>query len=183
MEVDFSLEIRMVETSLALDEVNVVATKNEAGQATSSKIGRQAIDHLQATSLADLMQLLPGQLLRQNSDMTSPEQFYLRTLNVDKNNAFGVSIMVDGIPMSNDVNLNSNEFNVVGGGYDLRKIGTDNIESVEVIRGVPSVEYGDLSAGAVIVKTSVGKSHYQARVKVNPSIVQASLGKGWRLGK
>ena len=35
--------------------------------------------------------------------------------------------------MSNDVNLNSNEFNVVGGGYDLRKIGTDNIESVEVI--------------------------------------------------
>lgn len=59
VEVDFSLEIRMVETSLALDEVNVVATKNEAGQATSSKIGRQAIDHLQATSLADLMQLLP----------------------------------------------------------------------------------------------------------------------------
>ena len=85
----------MIETSLALDEVNVVATKNEAGQATSSKIGRQAIDHLQATSLADLMQLLPGQLLKQNSDMTSPEQFYLRTLNSDKNNAFGVSIMVD----------------------------------------------------------------------------------------
>ena len=182
VEVNYSLEIRMIETSLALDEVNVVATKNEAGQATSSKIGRQAIDHLQATSLADLMQLLPGQLLKQNSDMTSPEQFYLRTLNSDKNNAFGVSIMVDGIPMSNDVNLNSNEFNVVGGGYDLRKIGTDNIESVEVIRGVPSVEYGDLSAGAVIVKTSVGKSPYQARVKVNPSIIQASLGKGWRLG-
>lgn len=182
VEVNYSLEIRMIETSLALDEVNVVATKNEAGQATSSKIGRQAIDHLQATSLADLMQLLPGQLLKQNSDMTSPEQFYLRTLNSDKNNAFGVSIMVDGIPMSNDVNLNSNEFNVVGGGYDLRKIGTDNIESVEVIRGVPSVEYGDLSAGAVIVKTSEGKSPYQARVKVNPSIIQASLGKGWRLG-
>ena len=182
VEVNYSLEIRMIETSLALDEVNVVATKNEAGQATSSKIGRQAIDHLQATSLADLMQLLPGQLLKQNSDMTSPEQFYLRTLNSDKNNAFGVSIMVDGIPMSNDVNLNSNEFNVVGGGYDLRKIGTDNIESVEVIRGVPSVEYGDLSVGAVIVKTSVGKSPYQARVKVNPSIIQASLGKGWRLG-
>ena len=109
VEVNYSLEIRMIETSLALDEVNVVATKNEAGQATSSKIGRQAIDHLQATSLADLMQLLPGQLLKQNSDMTSPEQFYLRTLNSDKNNAFGVSIMVDGIPMSNDVNLNSNE--------------------------------------------------------------------------
>ena len=32
----------MIETSLALDEVNVVATKNEAGQATSSKsVGRR----------------------------------------------------------------------------------------------------------------------------------------------
>ena len=180
---NFSLEVKMVETSLALDEVNVVATKNAAGQATSSKIGRQAIDHMQATSLADLMQLLPGNLLKENSLMTSPEQFYLRTLSSDVNNAFGVSIMVDGIPMSNNTNLNSNEFNVVGGGYDLRKIGTDNIESVEVIRGVPSVEYGDLSAGAVIVKTSVGESPYHVRVKVNPSIIQSSLNKGWNLGE
>ncbi|MDE5612146.1 MAG: TonB-dependent receptor plug domain-containing protein, partial [Odoribacter sp.] len=159
------------------------ATKNAAGQATSSKIGRQAIDHLQATSLADLMQLLPGQLLKENSFMTSPEQFYLRTLRSDANNAFGVSIMVDGMPMSNNTNLNSNEFNVVGGGYDLRKIGTDNIESVEVIRGVPSVEYGDLSAGAVIVKTSTGESPWHIRAKVNPSIIQSSLNKGWKLGK
>lgn len=39
VEVDFSLEIRMVETSLALDEVNVMATKNEAGQVQVLRLG------------------------------------------------------------------------------------------------------------------------------------------------
>ena len=37
------------------------------------------------------------------------------------------------------------------------------------------MEYGDLSAGAVIVKTSVGKYPYQSSAKVNPSIIQPSL--------
>lgn len=36
----------------------------------------------------------------------------------------------------------------------MRTISTDNIESIEVIRGVASAEYGNMSAGAVVVKTS-----------------------------
>ncbi len=55
------IQILMQETSLQLKEVNVVAKNSAAGASTSSFIGRQAIDHLQATSLADLTQLLPGE--------------------------------------------------------------------------------------------------------------------------
>ena len=180
------LSIKMVETSLSLNIVHVVATKSEAGQATSSTISRQALDHIQATSLIDILQLLPGNIVGNFDDLTSPvaNQFKIRTLASDENNSFGVSIMMDGVPMSNNANMNSgNAFSTTGGGFDLRKIGTDNIESIEVIRGVPSAKYGDLSAGAVIIKSKIGSTPYTARVKVNPSIIQASFGKGWNLGK
>ena len=39
-----------------------------------------------------------------------------------------------------------------GTGIDARQIAVDNIESIEVIRGIASAEYGDLNSGAVIVK-------------------------------
>jgi hypothetical protein len=48
---DRDLVIKLKQTSLELEEVVVTATKSAAGTSTSSKIGRQAMDHLQATSL------------------------------------------------------------------------------------------------------------------------------------
>ena len=60
---DLDLKVSLTESSLALKEVTVTAKTRESGASTSSVIGRQAIDHLQATSLADVMQLLPGQLI------------------------------------------------------------------------------------------------------------------------
>ena len=35
----------------------------------------------------------------------------------------------------------------VNSGVDMRSVSTDDIESVEVVRGIPSVEYGDLTSG------------------------------------
>ena len=66
---DMTLQVPLTETSLALGEVTVLARQNAAGTSTSSKIGRQAIDHLQASSLADVMQLIPGQLMTK-TDLT-----------------------------------------------------------------------------------------------------------------
>ncbi|MFQ8806854.1 MAG: TonB-dependent receptor plug domain-containing protein [Alistipes indistinctus] len=68
-------------------------------------------------------------------------------------------------------------------GVDLRQISTDNIESVEVIRGIPSAEYGDLTAGAVIVNSKAGKEPLSIRFKTNPNVYQFSANKGLVLGE
>ena len=180
---DSTFTIKLKESSLALDEVVVTATASAAGSSTSSSIGRMAIDHLQATNLKDIMQLLPGQLMS-SSDMTSEEKLTIRSLSQSTaNNAFGTSIMIDGVPMSDNTSLSDKVSGSTGGsGVDLRQVSADNIESVEVIRGIPSAEYGDLTSGAVIVNTKAGYTPFEVRTKVNPTTLNASVGKGWKFG-
>ena len=173
---DSSLVIKIDESSLALEQVVVTAKASATGASTSSTIGRMAIDHLQATSLKDIMQLLPGQLMS-SSDMTSEAKITIRSASDNTaNNAFGTSIMVDGVPISDNTSLGTN----AGTGVDLRQISADNIESVEVIRGIPSAEYGDLSSGAVVVNTKAGYTPYEVRAKLNPTTLNTSFGKGWK---
>ena len=68
------------------------------------------------------------------------------------------------------------------GGVDVRSISTENIESVEIIRGIPSVEYGDLTSGAVIVHTKAGREPLRVKAKANPIVYQLSMGTGYVLG-
>jgi len=176
---DSSLVITLLEASLELEQVVVTATPSAAGSSTSSNIGRMAIDHLQATSLKDVMQLIPGQLMTA-SDMTSEAKITIRSASDNTaNNAFGTSIMVDGVPISDNTSLGTN----AGTGVDLRQISADNIESVEVIRGIPSAEYGDLTSGAVVVNTKAGYTPFEIRTKLNPTTLNTSVGKGWKFNK
>lgn len=178
---DMDLVIRMQVSSLALKEVVVVAKQNVAGESTSSIIGRQAIDHLQAMSLDDVMQLVPGSLMK-NTDLTSKSNVQIRSLVNDNTNAFGSSIIMDGVPMSNNGNLSQGGFSGTAFvGTDLRQISADDIESVEVIRGIPSAEYGDLTSGLVVVHSRVGQTPWQAKAKINPGTMNYSLGKGFKL--
>lgn len=189
-------------TNFYLDEVVVLATQNKAGKSTASNISRQAMDHLQANSLKDVMQLLPGQqIANANMSEAAENTITLRTLsgsNTDNNfkmNSLGTSIIMDGAPVSNNANFQALAPSITGGsasvgkgatinsGVDLRKISTDNIESVEVIRGIPSAEYGDLTSGLVIIKSKAGKEPLSIRLKTNPAIYQASLSKGFSLGE
>lgn len=181
---DSTFTVRISESTLALEEVVVTAKPSSTGASTASSIGRMAIDHLQATSLKDIMQLLPGQLMS-SSDMTSEEKLTIRTLNQSTaNNAFGTSIMMDGVPMSDNTSLSDKVGGTSGGtGVDLRQISADNIESVEVIRGIPSAEYGDLTSGAVVVNTKAGYTPWEVRAKVNPTTLNASFGKGWKFSE
>lgn len=163
--------------------MTVVARASAAGTSTSSTIGRQAMDHLQATSLMDVMQLIPGQLMTGVSSLTSAEKITIRTLNAnDANNAFGTAIVLDGVPISDNASLDNKAGITSSGatGVDLREIGADNIESIEVIRGIPSAEYGDLTSGAVIVNTKAGQSPLEIRTKINPVTFNTSLNKGWK---
>lgn len=52
-----------------------------------------------------------------------------------------------------------------------------------MIRGIPSAEYGDLTAGAVIVNSKAGKEPLSIRFKTNPNVYQFSANKGLVLGE
>ena len=183
-----TLQCRMVPTDLTLREVNVVARQNASGTSTSSIIGRQAIDHLQAASLADIMQLVPGQLMG-NIDLTSTTNTRLQirsasTNAYDRNSAFGSAVVIDGVPMSNNGSLSQGNFsNTALAGTDLRNISADDIDEVEVVRGIPSAEYGDLTNGMVVVHSKIGVTPWQVKGKVNPALMNYSVGKGLRMNR
>lgn len=188
----YQLDFTMDENVLSLQEIKVVASESKAGSATSSTISRTAIEHLQATSLSDVMQLLPG-VLATNPDLTSVNKVSLRQINADNVGSLGTAVIVNGVPFSNNANLqatntstggaNAGFATTTGAGVDLRQISADNIESVEVIRGIPSAEYGDLTAGAILVKTKAGKEPFQVKARVNPTLTQVWLGKGFGFGE
>ena len=183
VEKDLQLKYTMVPTSLSLNEVKVVARQKESGASTSSIIGRQAIDHLQAMSLADIMQLIPGQLMG-NVDLTQQSNLQLRTLVNNNTSAFGASIVIDGMPISNNGTLTEGGFSATAfTGTDLRQVAADDIDEVEVIRGIPSAEYGDLTSGLVVVHSKVGVTPYQVKAKMNPGMQNYSVGKGFNLGR
>lgn len=194
---DFKIIMRPM--GLGLDEIVVTAEEQKMGSA--STIGQAAIQHLQAKSVEDMLQLLPGQVTK-NPDLTNAGQASIREIDAggNANNSLGTAVFVDGAPMSNDANMqvfstaNSgtsstkgsggmNNQTTAGRGVDLRSISPDNIESIEVIRGIPSVEYGNLTSGAVVIKTKVGTTPYEAKVKVDPNSKLAYFGKGFTMKK
>ena len=195
MKLDFTLK----NEDFKLEEVVVTATNSQAGKSTASNISRQAMDHLQATSLNDLLALMPGGI-SQNSDLSSSQQINIRQIAGNSSgeqalNALGTAIIRDGAPVSNNSNLSAMNPTVSGGasalgggaspsgGVDVRSISTENIESVEIIRGIPSVEYGDLTSGAVIVNTKAGREPLRVKAKANPNVYQVSMGTGYELSK
>ena len=64
-----ALSLRLKESSLQLNTVTVTAQRGRSIN-SSSTIDRQAMDHLQATSVKDVMQLLPG-VLTANPELTN----------------------------------------------------------------------------------------------------------------
>lgn len=185
--IDSEFEIKMVPISYDMDEITVLA-KNNNGLTTSSIIGNAAIEHVQPASLADVMQLLPGNI-SSNPDFSSVQKVSIREIGEDNNSAMGASILVDGAPVSNNANLQTystsrpyNNFSTtIGSGIDLRQISTDNIESVEVVKGIPSVIFGDLTSGAVVIKTKAGYTPWELKLKTDAQIKQFTLGKGFSL--
>lgn len=192
------LDFTMKNEDFKIKEIIVTAQNNQAGNSTSSRIARTAIDHVQATSLYDLMSLMPGGLSSE-PNLDNARQINIRQVSdatkVSNFNALGTAIIRDGAPVSNNSNLQAMSPTVGGqavalsggsspaGGLDVRSIGTENIESVEIIRGIPSVEYGDLTSGAVIINAKAGREPLRINAKANPKVYQASLATGFTLGE
>ena len=197
-----------LKANLRLSEVTVTA-KEAQGLVTRSIIGRDAMNQLQPNSIADLMELLPGGYskdpnmgvantiaLRETGTITAGGALY-------RNNDFAISslgtqFIVDGAPVNTDANLQfsplsdtqritsgsgaENNRNITNKGVDMRTIGTDDIERVEVVRGIPSVEYGNLTSGIVDIKKIRRKIPLSARFKADGYSKLFSLGKGIAIG-
>lgn len=181
------LDIEMQLNQLNLDEVQVTAQERKSGEATGSVIGSKAIEHLQATSLSDVLQLVPGHLMT-NPNLTSVNRVSLRQVSTDYTGSLGTALYVNGAPVSNNANMQlsglpnsgvlAGHQTTAGTGMDFRHFSADNVESVEVIRGIPSVEYGDITSGAIVVNTKSGTSPLLTKLRITPTIFQVAASKG-----
>ena len=96
---DLNLDLTLQNEDFKLTEVIVTAKSNQTGRSTSSSISRQAMDHMQATSLHDLLALMPGGTVSE-PNLNSNQQINIRQVSGASSgeealNALGTSIIRD----------------------------------------------------------------------------------------
>lgn len=193
----------LVDLSLRLDNVEVTGVRKGNVSNSSIMFNREAIAQMQAFSLADVLNNLPGKTTVP-PQLQNPQLITLRS-EADGNhaltNSLGTAIIVDGIRQSNDANMQNRSFSIRGmsgsvinsrsdgsfdvpfSGPDLRDIPVNNIESIEVVSGVASAQYSELTSGAIIINRQAGKTNYQFNTRINEGSTEFSLSKGIGLGK
>ncbi len=196
---------RLKELTLTLKEVTVNPMFGNVTKSNSSIIfDEEAIERVQAFSLIDILNTIPGRATVA-PNINAPQTITLRGNlggNYDLNNSLGVPIILDGVTQSNDANMQSRSVSqfgmagsILGGangtnssdvpfqGMDLRDIPVETIEKVEVIQGVASAEYGEMTDGAIIVDRKAGRGPYQFTTSINGGSTNYSIGKGFGLPK
>ena len=171
-----NLVIEMEKQTLKVDEVIITASKSEGeGSSSSYTINREALDHLQATSATDVMALLPGGKFRGDLNLTNTQtRFQVRGSDSEMGSAsFGTGVEVDGVRLSTNAAMTEMR------GIDSRPISLANIASIEVVTGVPSVEYGDLNNGLIKISTKRGKTPLTIDASVRPNTQMYSIQKGF----
>lgn len=169
------------EDNLTLDEVVVTAKRKTDEATTSYEINRTMLDHAQILDIGNITSLLPGESTSGTNNLTSSQQFSLRSGSGEKGNAtLGSVVAVDGVQLSSNATMNDIGSSIKG--IDTRNISTSNIESVEIITGVPSVEYGDLSNGIIKINTRSGRTPFMFDFVSEPNTKQFALSKGLSLG-
>ena len=171
------LVIVLQEQTLALQEVVVTAEQSKENLNTTRRIERTALEHLQVSGLSNIAALMPGGKTA-NPDLTAATELTVRGGGSGAGNAaFGTAVEVNGVRMGDNA--------AFGGlaGVDTRSLQVENIESVEVVSGVPSAEYGDLGSGMVRVTTRKGRTPVQATFSVNPRTYDVSVSKGVAVGE
>ena len=172
-----NLTIKLDQNTLALNSVVVTAERDKEGMNTSLKFGANALNHLQMSNVTDISALLPGGKTV-NPDLTTDNVVSLRSGGLAAGNAaFGTALEVDGVRVGNNASFGSMS------GTGTRNISTENVQSIEVITGVPSAEYGDLNSGMVRINTRKGLTPWNITFAVNPRTYQASASKGIDLMK
>ncbi|OJW32722.1 MAG: hypothetical protein BGO54_20350 [Sphingobacteriales bacterium 46-32] len=232
--------IRLLTLSLKLTEVEVNAVRRNTASSNSSILfDREAIEQVQPLSVANVLNYLPGQtILRQGVSVQGIQTLNLRSATnpatllaggssqarsvmetQNLNETFGLTVMVDGAPLSNNANMqfsntsfmgmfssnnitnpdgiladraqrNGTLYSAYGGlyggaqantGLDLRSIGVESIEQIEVISGVASARYGDYTTGIVNIDRQAGITPLRLSLQHNDGTQLISLSKGMKL--
>ena len=197
LEKNDSLYFYLQPQSTELAEVTVTATESK-GLNSSTKIDREAMNHRQPSSFSDLLSLLPGgmsstptlgsaSLAKLRQAGTSGEDYDISSL--------GTAFLIDGHRLPTDANMQEvaqiasgttdshSNLEFANKGIDMRAISTDQIESVEIVRGLASVEYGDLTSGLIKINRKKGFTPWDARFKADQYAKLFALGKGTELVK
>lgn len=170
-----TLRLSMRPSSLQLEQVIVTAQRKSENATTSYLIDRQALDNQQIVNVSDIMTLLPGGKTV-NSSLITDQRIALRAESGEKGNAaFGTAIEVDGQRLQNNAEVGETT------SASTRTVSSTNVESIEVVPGIPSVEYGDLSNGIVKVRTKRGRTPWEVALSTNPYTKQVGVSKGFDL--
>lgn len=182
------LVIVLEEQSYELAEVVVMADYKK-NQGSTAVINQQALEHIQPTSVADVLSLIPGGLFRESS-ATGFNRISLRQSGSDDNTSLGMAVVMDGIPQDNDgfrasiPGLSTDEYSDRLGmnrGIDLKTLSTDHIRKIEIVKGISSAKLGNLSSGVIQTTSKIGITPAQLRMKVDPLAKLIYLGKGFRI--
>ena len=183
--------VRLRIASVSIQDVVVTASESK-GVTSSSVIDRKAMEHIQPSSFADLLALLPGGS-SSSPVLSAPNTIHLREIGISNDDyatsSLGTSFVIDGAPMRNDANMQYipgadqllERKLFINKGVDMRSISTDEIQHVEIVRGIPSVEYGDLTSGLVKIERKRGGKALTARFKADMDSKLFSVGKGFEI--
>lgn len=181
-----NFRVSLSEDNLSLDGATVTAKEKDNTATTSRMIDKTALDHVQMMNVADVSGLLPGGATV-NPDLTAQQQFNVRAGIAGGSEAgsssFGTAVEVDGVRLSNNASFAEIDRGSGVKGVSTNNIASSNVESVEVITGVPSVEYGDMTSGVVKINTRKGATPYIVTASSNPRTKQISASKGFNLGE
>jgi ferric enterobactin receptor len=202
--------VQLENDDLRLQEVVVSARKGK--NFSEITMGREVINQIQAFSISDVLEQLPGQATT-NFDINEFKAIAFRTVKPNRigntafgNKSFGTAIVVDGIPISNNENMqsyggnfgepyspntlgfgdsSSNDFNGyfsnANYGADLREISVGNIEKIEVVQGIPSAKYGDLTSGLIKIEQKAGKSPFRIYTSLRDGASEYGFSKGFKI--
>lgn len=184
------LEVELKQTSYSLNEITVLSKEGERGNSVSL-IDKATMQHIQPSSFTDILQLIPGHSSSENS-MSSANFITMRQAGSDNNTSLGTAFTINDANLNNDANMQAyyglgddavSSRITTSKGVDMRTISTDMIESVEIVRGIPSAKYGDATAGVVKIELKTGHTPWEARAKVDLKNQLFSIGKGLILPK
>ncbi len=134
----------------------------ETGQAISV-IDRERIEQLQAVSIGDALQLLPGVRIVKRGPVGSQTSAFLRG-----GNSSQTLVLIDGVRVNDPSSPN--------GAFDFGALLAGNIGRVEVLRGPNSVIWGSQAIGGVVNVTSLAPTS-AFEVRANAEYGYADTGR------
>lgn len=206
MAAEEDVEIILFPSSLTLEGVTLTYEQNSSQSNSAITYNKESITQAQAFSLMDVLNQMPGKATVAPS-LNSVQLINLRGYNggqsalnqFQNNNSMGVAIVVDGVQQFNDANMqgrslskwgitngaigqaDGSQVNNTYAGVDLRDIPTENIEKIEIVQGVASAKYGEMTDGAVIIERIAGKTPLILSTNINAGSTNANISKGFRL--